>query len=44
MDQYNSIYDKKPKKKRVGDIVYYVIYVFILALVASTFFFLYKLL
>ncbi len=40
MDQNDSIYDKKPKKKRVSDIVYYVIYVLILALIVSVFFFL----
>ncbi len=32
----------KPKKKRVSDIVYYVIYALLLALILATFFFLYK--
>jgi predicted nucleic acid-binding Zn ribbon protein len=41
MDQYNSIYNKKPKKKRVSDIAYYVIYALLLALILATFFFLY---
>jgi hypothetical protein len=32
----------KPKKKRVSDIVYYVIYALLLALILATFPFLYK--
>ena len=42
MDQNDSIDDKKPKKKRVSDIVYYIIYILILGLILATFFFLYK--
>ena len=41
MDQDDSTDDKKPKKKRVNDKVYYVIYIFILTLIGSIVFFLY---
>jgi len=41
LGQNDSFDDKKPKKRRVSDIVYYVIYVFILALIGALFFFLY---
>lgn len=44
MDQYNLSCNKKPKKKRLSDIVYYVIYALLIALILATFFFLYKLL
>ena len=39
MDKNDSVDDKKPKKKGVRDIVYYAIYVFILALIGAIFFF-----
>ena len=42
IDQNDSIDDKKPKKKRVGGIVYYVIYILLLALILATFLFIYK--
>ena len=42
MDHNDSIDDKKPKKKRVSNIVYYAIYIFIHALILATVFFLYK--
>jgi flagellar basal body-associated protein FliL len=42
MDQNNSIDDKKPKKKRVSDIVYYVIYVFVLVSIGAAVYFFYK--
>ena len=41
MDQDDSTDDKKPKKKRVSNKVYYVIYIFILTLIGSIVFFLY---
>jgi hypothetical protein len=41
MDQNDSTDDKKPKKKRVSDKVYYGIYIFILTLIGSIVFFLY---
>jgi len=42
MVQNNSIDDKKPKKKRISDIVYYLIYVFVLASIGAAVFFFYK--
>ena len=45
MDHNNSLYptyDKKSKKKKIGDIVYYVTYGLIFALVGATFFLIYK--
>ncbi len=41
MDQNDSTDDKKPKKKRISDKVYYGIYIFILTLIGSIVFFLY---
>ncbi len=41
MDRNDSIRDMKPKKKRVSDIVYYVIYILILGLILAIFFFLF---
>lgn len=38
----NGFDNMKPKKKRVSDIVYYVIYALLLALILATFPFLYK--
>jgi hypothetical protein len=41
MEQNDSTDDKKPKKKRISDKVYYGIYIFILTLIGSIVFFLY---
>lgn len=42
-DPLYPIYDKKSKKQKLRDIVYYVIYALIIALVGATCFFMYKL-
>ncbi len=41
-DPLYPIHDRKSKKKKIGDIVYYVLYAILFALVGATFFFIYK--